>query len=178
MKNLNAAEGNGHAGFKPALSKGKKEMVEATGTLFQLFGLPRSTGQIYGLLYISKTPLSLDDVTELLSISKGSASMGTRHLAGWGAIRQVWVQGDRKDFFEASDDFGTILRGGYTEFLKPRLSASEKRLEKILDEFLEDEKRGEITRAEYEFCMERLKKLGKLQKRLQRFGPLAEKFLE
>ena len=76
-------------------SRARREMVEASGRLFQLLGLPRSTGQIYGLLYMSARPLSLDDICELLSISKGSASTGTRHLASWAAIRQVWVQGNR-----------------------------------------------------------------------------------
>src|ERR1043166_2383342 len=93
--------GSGHAKPRALLCKGKMDMVEAIGRLFQGFGLPRSTGQIYGLLYLSKKPLSLDDLVELLSISKGSASTGTRHLASWGAIRQVWVPGDRRDFFEA-----------------------------------------------------------------------------
>ncbi len=177
MKNPITLNGNG-GGSKNGLARGRKEMVEATGTLFQYFGLPRSTGQIYGLLYLSEAPLSLDDLSELLSISKGSASIGTRHLAAWGAIRQVWVQGERRDFFEASEDFGTILRGGYSEFLKPRLRASEKRLEKIVENFAEAEKSGEISPGEYEFCMERLRRLGKLQKRLQEFEPLAEKLLQ
>lgn len=168
---------NGAARPGVSLSRSRLEMVEATGRLFQLFGLPRSTGQIYGLLYLSKKPLSLDDFVEQLSISKGSASTGTRHLAAWGAIRQVWVPGERRDYFEALDDFRTIIRGGYAEFVKPRLNSSEARLEKILSELSEDQKTGVITRDEYEFCLGRLKRLGRLQKSLQRFGPLAEKFL-
>ena len=85
-------------------SKARKDMVEAAGGLFQALGLSRSAGQIYGLLYLSDKPLSLDDMVDLLSISKGSASMGTRHLASWGVIRQVWVPGDRRDFYRLAED--------------------------------------------------------------------------
>src|ERR1051325_7726277 len=108
MRSPELLNGNGRSKAGAFLCKGKMDMVEATGRLFQSFGLPRSTGQLYGLLYLSKKALSLDDLVELLSISKGSASTGTRHLASWGAIRQVWVPGDRRDFFEALDDFRTI----------------------------------------------------------------------
>ncbi|MDA8806883.1 hypothetical protein N9N55_06635, partial [Opitutales bacterium] len=37
------------------------------------FGLPKSYGQIYGLLFCRDHPLAMDEVMELLQISKGSA---------------------------------------------------------------------------------------------------------
>jgi DNA-binding transcriptional regulator GbsR (MarR family) len=142
-----------------------------------MLGLPRSTGQIYGLLYLSGGPLSLDDVAGALSISKGSASTGTRQLASWGAIRQVWVPGDRRDHFEASSDLGQLLRGSYGEFIKPRLVSSEKRLAAIWQSLEKDVARGTLSADDYKFCAERLKSLARLQKRVQRIGPLAERLL-
>lgn len=158
------------------MAKSRRDMIEASGRIFQLLGLPRSTGQIYGLLYLSNRPLALDDLVEMLSISKGSASTGTRHLAGWGAIRQVWVPGERRDYFEAVPDLKSLLRGSYSEFIKPRLNSSEKRLSAMLADLERDEKEGVISREEYEFCQERLKALGRLQKKVKTFAPLAEKF--
>ena len=152
-------------------------MVESAGRLFQLLGLPRSTGQIYGLLYMSVRPLSLDDICEFLSISKGSASTGTRHLASWAAIRQVWVQGDRKDHFEAVGDLAEIARASYAEFVKPRLASSEKRLAIIFDELERDVEQGALTPEEYKFCFERLRKLLLFQKKVQSVSPLHEKLL-
>ena len=72
-------------------------MVEVTARLCQRLGLPRSSGQIFGLLYLSTQALSLDEIAEALEISKASVSTGTRQLLGWHAIRQVWKPGDRKD---------------------------------------------------------------------------------
>jgi HTH-type transcriptional regulator, glycine betaine synthesis regulator len=158
-------------------STARREFVEAGGGLFQLLGLPRSTGQIYGLLYLSEGPLSLDDVARLLSISKGSASIGTRHLAAWGAIRQVWIPGDRRDHFEAVGDLAELLRASFGEFIKTRLASSERKLEKIFSALETDLENGVVSKDAYTFCCARLKTLLRYQKKVQSIGPLAEKLL-
>jgi len=158
-----------------ALTKCRRDMIEAGGRLFQLLGLPRSTGQIYGLLYLATNPLSLDDMVLLIGISKASASTGTRQLSAWGAVRQVWVPGDRRDYFEAVTDFGNVIRGTYTEFLKPRLASSRQRLQTLNTSLEQDRASGALTHEEYRLCAERLKNLTGLQARIQRLVPLAEK---
>ena len=45
-----------------------------------------------------------------LHISKGSASMCVRQLETWGAASKIWVKGDRKDYYEANDWFGKVLK--------------------------------------------------------------------
>jgi DNA-binding transcriptional regulator GbsR (MarR family) len=152
-------------------------MVETAGRLFQVLGLPRSTGQIYGLLYLSARPLSLDDLCQMLAMSKGSASTGTRHLASWRAIRQVWVPGDRRDYFEAIGDISDILRACYREFVLPRLTASERTLAGIIENLEIDASRDMLSKEEYKFCSERLRSLVRFQKKLQGLGPLAEKII-
>lgn len=51
-----------------------------------VFGIPKSVGQIYGLLYASPEPLGFVDIVERLGISKGSASQGLQVLRLLGAI--------------------------------------------------------------------------------------------
>ena len=156
-------------------SRTRREMIEGTGHLFQLLGLPRSTGQIYGLLYLSSQPLSLDQMVELLGLSKSSASIGTRHLLTWKAIRQVWVPGDRRDYFEAAGDLRSLIQGSFTDFIKPRLVSSQKRIELMQAELGADEKQGALSKEEREFCAERLNTLAKFQEKLLALAPLAEK---
>src|SRR4051812_21494802 len=158
-------------------SKVKRDMVECTGNLFQRVGLPRSTGQIYGLLYLSKKPLTLDDMVESLGLSKGSASNATRHLLSLGAIKQVWVPGERKDYFESQGDISAVVRSVYQEFVRPRVGATAKALTQIISALDEDRARGTIGPDEAEFCRERLDGLLKLKKRIDRLAPLAEKIL-
>ena len=56
------------------------------------FGLPKSYGQIYGLLFCRDQSLSMDEVMKLLEISKGSASQGLRALRQLGAVSSVFEQ--------------------------------------------------------------------------------------
>ena len=159
------------------LSRTRLDFVEAAGRLWQLAGLPRSTGQIHGLLHLSPKPLSLDEIAGLLSISKASASTGTRQLVAWHAVRQVWVQGDRRDHFESVADLTTVLRSAYQSVVQPRLVQSRGRLELLRSLLEEDRKSGTISKEEYDFSASRLDDMSALLGRFNKLLPLAEKLL-
>lgn len=158
-------------------SKTKRNMVETAGAIFQRMGLPRSTGQIYGLFYLSKEPMTLDDIVESLGISKGSASTGTRQLASIGAIRHVWVLGERRDYFESVGDVSAVAKKIYSEIIRPRLGAGRRAVSGLLNDLEEDQLQGKLDGSDAEFCRERLEGLQKLENRLQQLIPLAEKLL-
>lgn len=67
----------------------EQECVSFFADAVQLFGIPKSVGQIYGALYASPVPLSFSDIVERLDISKGSASQGLQLLRSLGAINEV-----------------------------------------------------------------------------------------
>lgn len=159
------------------LSRTRLDFIEAAGRLLQMLGLPRSTGQIYGLLHLSPRPLTLDDIAHLLSISKASASTGTRQLVSWHAVRQVWVQGDRRDHFESVSDLRQVIKNVYDSFFLPKLAKSQGRLESILATLETEHQTGTIPPDEYEFCAQRLRHIAGLQGRVTKLLPLAEKML-
>lgn len=150
-------------------------MIETASILCQRFGLPKSVGQIFGLLYFSPGALSLDEIATQLGVSKASASTGTRQLLGWGAIRQVWKVGDRKDYYEVQGDIAEILRTVFSAHLKPKMEAA--RIENgQLRELLEaDLKSGSIDAETHRICRKRLDSMSGLQDRIERFLPLVEK---
>ena len=158
-------------------SKAWQEMVELGGRICQVLGLPRSTGQIFGLLYLSTAPLTLNKMSAMLGISKGSASTGTRQLAAWGAIRKVWVPGERRDFYEVVEDLGQLIRGSYNNLIKPKIRSSKDRLAALKVNLTEDIKSGAIPFEKKRVLEERIKTLEKVHKRLFQFLPLAEKFI-
>jgi len=159
------------------LPPSRLEMVEVTGRLCQRLGLPRSTGQIFGLLYLSPQALSLDDIADALELSKASASTGTRQLLGWHAIRQVWKPGDRKDYYEVQADLAEIVRANYVGFFRPKLDASKRKLGSLLELLDADLESGHFTKSDHAVCKQRLESLSKLQSRIQKLLPLAEKLL-
>jgi DNA-binding transcriptional regulator GbsR (MarR family) len=157
------------------LSLSQQRMIETASVMCQKFGMPKSVGQIFGLLYFSPTALSLDDIAIQLGVSKASASTGTRQLLGWGAIRQVWKVGDRKDYYEAQGDISEILRTVFSGHLRPKLESV--RIQNgQLREFLDsDLKSGSIESDVYQICRKRLDAMTGLQDRVERLLPLAEK---
>jgi DNA-binding transcriptional regulator GbsR (MarR family) len=95
------------------------------------FGLPKSYGQIYGLLFCRDQSLSMDEVMKLLQISKGSASQGLRALRQLGAVSSVFEPGDRKERFVAEIRLRKLVGGFLREQADPHLEKGVGRLEQI-----------------------------------------------
>ena len=149
----------------------------AGGRLSQILGCPKSVGQIYGFLFFSTEPQCLDDIAGKLAISKASVSNGVRQLLGWGVVRQVWIQGDRKEFVEIVEDVSTLFRAGYSDFVKPRVSSAKRRIGEIGNYLDEEHQNGDLTDQEHELAQKRYEKLKKIQRRFERVLPLLERIL-
>ena len=77
------------------------EVIQLFVQFSRALGQPRSVAEIYGLLFISPHPLPMDKLIERLDLSKGSASQGLKYLADLGAVRIVYVAGERRTHYEA-----------------------------------------------------------------------------
>lgn len=97
------------------------------------FGLPKSYGQIYGLLFCRDKPLAMDEVMELLKISKGSASQGLRALRQLGAVSSTYAPSDRKERFVAEIRLRNLVSGFLREQADPHLEKGLARLKQIND---------------------------------------------
>ncbi len=114
-----------------ALSKLEIESIEYFVSFVQLLGLPKSVGEIYGVLFVSLTPLTLDDIVTRLRVSKGSASQGLTVLRNLGAVKPVFVPGERRDHYEADFDLTRIVNRFFSEKLEPRLENGAERLDRM-----------------------------------------------
>ncbi len=94
----------------------------------QLIGIPKSVGQIYGLLYCRDEPLPMDAIMNALGISKGSASMGLKTLRQIGAVKTVFIIGDRRDHYSAELRLRKLVSGFISDQVQPHLDSGEERL--------------------------------------------------
>jgi DNA-binding transcriptional regulator GbsR (MarR family) len=108
---MSVPDKNGIPSHDMNLQAVQDSMLDGLGQLASYFGFSKVMGQLYGALMLSAEPLSLDDLVELLDISKASVSMNLRTLEHLGMVRQVWVKGrgDRRKFYEAETDFWQII---------------------------------------------------------------------
>ena len=98
---------------------------------FAVLSLPRSLGEIYGLLYSSEEPLAFDDLVSRLELSKGSVSEGLRLLRSLGAVTLVPVPDSRKDYFTAETSLRRLAGGYLRDRIEPYLRGGESRIESL-----------------------------------------------
>ena len=107
----------------------------------RVLGLPPSIGEIYGLLFISQAPLSLDDLVKRLKISKGSASQGLRTLKSLGAVRETKGNGngngnggaERRTYYEPAVELKRLVGGFIREQIRPHLDSGRHKIKRLGD---------------------------------------------
>ncbi len=82
----------------------------------------RVGGQIYALLFLSDEPLSLDEISDKLGVSKSNISINVRMLEEYGLVRKVWVKGSRKDYYAAERSYPKKVLGDFLHKIKGTLT--------------------------------------------------------
>lgn len=113
------------------ISETEGEVIALFVQLARMIGLPRSYAEIYGLLFVCPNPLALDDLIARLGISKGSASQGLKFLRGAGAVREVYVPGERRVHYEAVAQLRYLVTRFLHERVVPHLDTGLERIEHI-----------------------------------------------
>jgi HTH-type transcriptional regulator, glycine betaine synthesis regulator len=150
----------------------EREVVEVFVRMADMLSLPRSYGEIYGCMYISPEPLSMEDLITKLRISKGSASQGLKALRNIGAIRTVYKVGERRDYFEAECELRKLVSGFLRDQVDPHLESGKDRIDSMRALL------NEIDGDEREFLIERVEQLGKWRHRADTVLPLVLKMIE
>lgn len=113
------------------LDEMESEVIALFVRMADVLNLPRSVGELYGVLFISSSPLCLDDCRIRLNISKGSTSQGLKILRSFGAIRTIYIPGDRKDYYVAETSLRKMASGFASEQIQPHVASGEERLVRI-----------------------------------------------
>lgn len=150
----------------------QREVVEVFVRLADMLSLPRSYGEIYGCLYISPDPLSMEDLITILSISKGSASQGLKALRNIGAIKTVYQVGERRDYYEAECELRKLVGGFLRDQVNPHLESGKERLG-TMRTIVEG-----MDGADVEFLSDRIEQLSKWRQRADTILPLAIRMIE
>ncbi len=143
----------------------RRQFIETAGNTTQSIGSGRILGQIFAYVYLSPAPRALDDMTRDLGVSKGSASMTVRQLEQWGALHRVWVKGERRDYYEASEDFGRFVRRALLDLVESRVQEAGQFLGEAEETLRSLNGRSKAEQAEVKFVRRRLQTLKKFRDR-------------
>ena len=111
-----------------SLSPLEVEAIDLFISLVRLLGMPKSVGELYGLLFVSPEALPMDALMERLDMSKGAASQGLKLLRSFGAVKTVYVAGDRRDHYLAEFDLSRFATGFIKGEFQPHLDSGLLRL--------------------------------------------------
>ena len=83
--------------------------VDDMGQLMVGWGLPRTTGRVYGYLLLRPDPASLDQIADDLEVAKSGASVATRQLIQFGMARSFGEARTRRLRYDALYDLDAII---------------------------------------------------------------------
>jgi DNA-binding transcriptional regulator GbsR (MarR family) len=80
------------------------------GEMGSRWGINRTVGQIYALLFVSERALNADEIADSLGFSRSNVSMGLKELQSWRLVRLQHFPGDRRDYYSAPEDVWSIFQ--------------------------------------------------------------------
>ena len=93
-----------------ALSPLVRSFVGHFGEMGSRWGINRTVGQIYALIFVSPVALNADEIAEQLEFSRSNVSMGLKELQAWRLVNLRHLPGDRREYFDAPSDAWEIFR--------------------------------------------------------------------
>ena len=86
-------------------------VADAIGELMGLWNFKPSMGRVWVVLYLSRQPLSADELAKRAQLSTGSVSMSVKELVEWGVIKRDFSPGERRRRFAAETDILGMVTG-------------------------------------------------------------------
>lgn len=73
--------------------------IESLGALWARYGVSRGPGRIFGLLLVAGRPLSAEQISGALRISRSGVSTDVRALLTLGIVERIRIPGDRSGYY-------------------------------------------------------------------------------
>ncbi|PIE80713.1 MAG: hypothetical protein CSA11_07265 [Chloroflexi bacterium] len=92
------------------LTRARAHFIQGMSRITYFWGFPKAMGAIYGAIYLSPDPISLDELVEQVNVSKGAVSTNVRLLERLNMVDKHLQVGDRKDYYTAETDFWQVMK--------------------------------------------------------------------
>lgn len=157
---------------EPELDDFQRECVVVFQRAAAAFSLAPSIGQVYGLLFSTPDPLSLDQITARLGLSRGGAFQSLRWLRQIGAVEKVAVSGRRKEHFRAVLNLRNLAAAFLAARIEPHITNGTDHLGRLEASLASD---GSETSA---FQRERFEQMQRWHRFLSDIMPFIRTFAE
>jgi len=141
----------------------REAVVEAMERSANVYGLNRSYGRLYGLLYFADDPVSLDTLVEESGYAKSTVSTAMQDMERLHLVYRRSVPGEgKKAFYEAERNFWTVVQ----EFLRREVQREISVMTSALEEAERSLEEADDPRARQD--LEKVRDLRQMYQRSQR----------
>lgn len=109
-----------------------ESFVMHCGEMGSRWGFNRTIGQMVGLMLMSEKPLTANELSETLNISRGNVSMGIKELQSWRLIQTKHLPGDRKDYYAPAGSIWDLANRVFEERRKREMDPTLSLLRSVL----------------------------------------------
>jgi DNA-binding transcriptional regulator GbsR (MarR family) len=118
----------------------REEVIESLERSAEVYGLSRSAGRVYGVLYFSAEPRSIPELVEETGYAKSTISNVTRKLTRIGLIRRRSSGGGgRRVQFEPETDLWFVVQDVFQQYLAREMGSTRRTLDRALTRLDEDD---------------------------------------
>lgn len=87
----------------------REKFLISWGDICTNWGISKTMGQIHGLLLVSSSPMTMDEIMGVLEISRGNVHTNIKALMDWNLVYKLDDDSYRKDRFIAEKDIWKVL---------------------------------------------------------------------
>ena len=112
----------------------RRDVTESMERSAEVYGLSRSAGRVYGVLYFASGPLSIPELVEETGYAKSTISNVTRKLTRIGLIRRRSTGGGgRRVQFEPETDLWFVVQDVFQQYVAREMETTRRTLDRAQD---------------------------------------------
>lgn len=113
----------------------REAVIESIERSAEVYGLSRSAGRVFGVLYFADEPLSIPELVEDTGYAKSTISNVTRQLTRIGMTRRRSSEGGgRRVRFEPVTDLWFIIQDVFRQYVHREMDVTLRALDRALDD--------------------------------------------
>ncbi|MGN7765409.1 GbsR/MarR family transcriptional regulator [Paenibacillus sp. 22594] len=156
MKQAAFGEDNPHLSPREQLLRG---VIDAIAQTMDLYGANYSFGQLYGIMFFEDKPMTLEEMKQVMNMSKSNMSYGVRSLIASRMVTKLDEKRERKDLYAAEMDFFQAFKNFFTLKLQREIDVMQQAMGTAMPELQALIDAADTPEEEREACLRDLDKL-------------------
>lgn len=126
----------------------KTQFIEKIADNMNSFGVSTSVGRVLGIIYMKQSPMTLDELSDEIGMSKTRMSQIVREMIDVNIAERVFKKGVRKDLYQVEQDYYQTFVSLFVSTWQKAINKS-KHFEQKLQSRLEDlQQESDLTDAD------------------------------